>query len=131
VARIALLFGALLIVVGLAGYFGTGAEHVTALIPAFIGLSLVLLGWIAQKEKLRMHAMHGAVLVGLVGFIGGVVRLIKPVSTLLSGGEIERPIAVVMTALMTILCGVFVGLCVKSFIDARRARAQKAETPGG
>jgi hypothetical protein len=129
VARIALLFGGLLIVVGLAGFLGTGAEHVTALIPAFIGLSLVLLGWIARNEKLRMHAMHGAVLVGLVGFIGGVVRLINPISVLVSGGEIAKPMAPIMTALMTVLCGVFVGLCVKSFIDARRARTQKVETP--
>ena len=55
-----------------------------------------------------------------------MVRLVKPVSTMLSGGELEHRVAVLLTALMTLCCGVFLALCVKSFIDPRRRRAQQA-----
>jgi hypothetical protein len=44
---------------------------------------------------------------------------------LLSGGEM-KPMAATMQALMALTCAAFVGLCVKSFIDARVARKQKA-----
>ena len=44
---------------------------------------------------------------------------------LLSGSEVERPAAVVSQSIMAILMAVFVGLCVRSFIAARRARSLK------
>ena len=124
-ATVTIGFGILLIGIGLGGYLGTDRVSVTALIPAFFGLPLVLLGLLALKDSLRKHAMHAAAMVGLLGFVGGVVRLVKPVSTMLSGGEVEHRVAVLMTGLMTLCCGVFLALCVKSFIDARRRRAQQ------
>jgi len=57
-APITIIFGIALVGVGLFGFFGTGAEHKTALIPAFLGLPLILLGLLALKDSLRKHAMH-------------------------------------------------------------------------
>jgi uncharacterized membrane protein len=118
-APVAIGFGVLLILVGLAGYFGTGTESVTALIPAFVGLPLLLLGLLALKESLRKHAMHAAAAVGLLGFLASAGRLLW---TRFAG----TTAAVLSQASMAVLCAVFVGLCVKSFIDARRARENKA-----
>jgi len=75
--------------------------------------------------------MHAAVMVGLLGFLGAAYSFSRPLRVLLSGQEIERPIAAVMQGIMALTCAVFVGLCVKSFVDARRARAQnpKSEAP--
>jgi hypothetical protein len=109
--------GVLLIVIGLAGYFPE-QKSMTALIPAGFGVVLLILGSLAFQEKMRKHAMHIAVLVGLLAFLGGVVMLII---TALKG-TIERPLAFGMTVAMTAICGTFVALCVKSFIDARRRR---------
>ena len=50
-----------LIGLGLGGYFGTGMNSWTALIPAFFGIAIALLGALALKDAYRMHAMHGAV----------------------------------------------------------------------
>ena len=66
--------------------------------------------------------MHIAVVVGLLGFIGTVNGLIDLV-TMVHGGEVARPMAVVSKSIMAILMAIFVGMCVKSFIDARRSRA--------
>ncbi len=40
-ARVTIVFGVLLIVLGLVGYLGTGSVHPTALIPTWFGLALV------------------------------------------------------------------------------------------
>jgi fluoride ion exporter CrcB/FEX len=115
-------FGIVLIVLGLGGYFGTDRVSLTALIPAAFGLLLVIFGALARDEKRRKLAMHIAVTVGLLGFLGTVSGLVK-LPTLLSGGEVARPAAVISQSIMAVLMAVYVGMCVKSFIDARRRRA--------
>ena len=121
-SKITIAVGAFLIVLGLIGYLGTGMVSWTALIPALFGLPLTILGALALQEGWRKHVMHAAVIVGLVGFLGGAFSFMRP---LLSGGEM-KPMAATMQALMALTCAAFVGLCVKSFIDARVARKQKA-----
>jgi fluoride ion exporter CrcB/FEX len=119
-----ILCGILLILVGIGGYvYGmiNGNASVTALIPAILGLILAVLGFAAQaKENLRKHLMHGAVIVGLLGFLATVSSVLKLPA--LFDGTAERPAAVVAQFATTLICLVFVILCVKSFIDARRNR---------
>jgi hypothetical protein len=110
-------FGILFIALGLIGYLPRQTS-LTALIPAAIGLAFVVLGFLARQDRLRMHAMHAAALLGLVGFIGSVVMVVRA----LSRGEIQVPLAFTMQILMAIGCAAFLGLCIKSFIDARRRR---------
>ena len=111
-----------LIVLGVGGYFGSDRVSPTALIPAAFGLVLLILGIIARDAGKRRHAMHGAVVVGLLGVLGTVSGLVKFLR-LASGEAVARPQAVTAQAVMCALCLVFVALCVKSFIDARRSRA--------
>ena len=54
-------------VLGLAGFYGTGATHYTALIPAGFGALFLVLGLLALKASLRKHAMHVAAMLGLLG----------------------------------------------------------------
>jgi hypothetical protein len=119
VASVSIVFGLLLVALGIGGYVGPEVKSGTALIPTWFGLALVLLGLVALKENLRKHAMHLAAMVGLLGVIGGVFSLLLPVFK----GAPSDPIAAGCKAGMTVLCAVFVGLCVNSFIQARRRRA--------
>jgi hypothetical protein len=74
------------------------------------------LGQAAQaKESLRKHLMHAAVIVGLLGFILPLARLIPRT------GELTLSAAVVSQLAMALLCLVFVGLSIRSFIMARQA----------
>ena len=122
-ASVSIICGVLLILIGLGGYvYGVmdGRASVTALIPALLGLILALLGFVAQaKENLRKHIMHGAVLVGLLGFLATASSVLKLPA--LFDGTAERPAAIVAQFLTALVCLVFVILCVKSFIDARRS----------
>jgi len=117
VANATMGIAAVLIVVGVVGYVGTDRQSATALIPAVLGLLLLALGWLARNEAYRKHAMHAVAvlaLLGLLGTIGGLIRLL--------GGTITP--AAISQSLTAILTGALLGLCVKSFIDARRRRAQ-------
>jgi hypothetical protein len=116
-----ILFGGLLIVLGIWGYFGTGTTSLTALIPCVFGLVLAVCGILALNEKNLKMAMHIAAGVGLLGFLGTVRAWFK-LPALLSGEVALRPEAVIAQSIMAALTLVFVLLCVKSFVDVRRAR---------
>ena len=116
----AITSGILLILIGIIGYVFSiidGNTSLTALIPAAFGILLAILGFVAKsKESLRMHVMHVAVLVGLIGFVIPAWRILSTIS------NIKVSLAVLSQAAMSVVCLVFVILCVKSFIDARRNR---------
>ena len=122
-AKLTIVFGVLLIGVGITGFVKTGSAHPTALIPAAIGLIMALAGALALTgdAKKRMLWMHIAVTVGLLGFlftIKGAIDTFK----LAHGVAFEHPIAVEEKGVTCLLCMLFVAFCVRSFIEARRAR---------
>jgi peptidoglycan/LPS O-acetylase OafA/YrhL len=117
--KITLVVGVLLIVQGVGFYFGTESKSITALIPAFVGLPMLVLGILAMKEAARKHAMHLAAALAMLGFLAAVGR-VASAGVSLSSAEIS----VLILALMT---GFFLVLCVKSFIDARRKRSQSTQ----
>lgn len=119
-ASTTLALGAALVVLGLAGYFLTGMVSVTALIPAFFGLALGLAGLIARDERKRKHAMHAAVLVALLGFLGTVRGLLQVGSAF--DGTAIRPAAIISQAIMALLTLGYVVMAIRSFTAARRGR---------
>ena len=112
------LFGLILIVLGVASYVLTGRTSVTAMIPAFFGAVLVLCALVARNEGARKHAMHAAVAVGLVGLLGALARGVPAAMN----GDATRP-AVLAQLVMAALLLVYVAMGVRSFVEARRARA--------
>lgn len=126
-AKNTIVLGLVLIALGVGGYFGTGRASVTALIPAFFGLPLAILGVLALDDRHRKVAMHVAVVLGLLGFAGTVMGLLK-LPALVTGGDVERPVAVMIQSAMCVLCFIFVVLCVRSFIKARAGSSASAES---
>jgi len=120
-AKLSITWGVIFILMGLYSYFGISNESITALIPTFFGIPLLILGWVGLNEKYLKHAMHGAAVLNLLGFVGTVSGLIK-FFKMLGGVETERPAAVTVQAIMAILCLIFLIFAVKSFIDARKNR---------
>lgn len=118
---LSIIFGIILITIGLFGYFGISSESITALIPAFLGLPVTLLGVIGLNENRLKVTMHIASVLMLLGFLGTVSGLFKFFS-MIGGADEARPSAVIIQAIMAILCLVFLIFAVKSFIDARRKK---------
>ncbi len=119
--RITVIFSLIYIALGLGGFFLTGAVHKTALIPAAIGVVLLVLGLLGSKEKLRMHVMHVALLIGLLALLGTASSLLKLPAAI--DGTALRPGAVFAQAATAVLSVVYLALGVRSFIAARRARS--------
>ena len=118
---ISLVFGILLVLVGVAGFVVTGCQHPTALIPSYLGVVLIVCGALGLKasEKARKHIMHVAVLVALLGMIF-TSRGLQNLPDLFKGTA-EKPEAVLSKSATFILCGIYFILCIKSFVDVRRA----------
>jgi len=116
---LAIIFGLILEAIGIGAYFLSGTKSVTALIPAFFGSAILLSGIVGLLfHNARMHVMHLAALVGLLGTLGGLGMGLPKLGALIAGTA-ERPTAVIIQIAMGVVCLVFLGLCVKSFVDAR------------
>jgi hypothetical protein len=97
-AKLTIAIGILIAAVSAAFYFAITPHETTALHPASIGILLILCGFLANTEnpKRRMLWMHIAVTLGLISLLTTGVR--------------------------AIISLIYVILCVRSFIEARRAR---------
>jgi hypothetical protein len=126
-SKLTMGFGAALIILGVAGYLATGGVAVTALIPAFFGMPILALGGAALvNEDFRKHAMHATSALALLGFLGTAPALRFGLYMLSVGPRhVERPTAVALQCVMAILCGVYLYFSVRSFIAARRKRAEQ------
>ena len=114
--------GSVLIVLGLAGYFLTGAVSLTALIPAAFGLVMALSGLLARDERKRKHAIHTAVVVALLGFLGSFRGLLQIGDVV--DGTAARPAAIVVQTIMAVLTLGYIVMAVRSFVKARIVNRQ-------
>lgn len=123
-SNLAVLFGALLFALGPIFYFlgEPGTRSMTALIPVPIGLLILGAGLAARHPARRKAAMHVAAAFGLLGLLGSLMGA-RNWGALLSGNiaSLDRPLAAAEQLLMFLICGVFLILCVRSFIAARRS----------
>jgi hypothetical protein len=123
-AKLTVAFGVVLIVLGGASFWLTGHKFPTSLIPVAFGILLAGFGNMADTTdtRRRMLFMHIAVTVGLLGFLGTAASLFQAYQ-LVKGKLFPYPAAVEEKAAMAALMLIYVLLCVRSFITARRARA--------
>jgi hypothetical protein len=122
-AKVTLVFAVVFVALGLVGFIGTGSEHYTALIPALLGLLLGIFGALSLSPNpgRRKLFMHINVTLGLLGFLGTAMGLIQWFQ-MLAGATVKNPPATESKAIMALLCVIYVALCIRSFIAARKAR---------
>lgn len=113
-----------MVLLGVVGWFAAGASSasLTALIiPAAFGTLLILCGLIGAKfPGANKHVMHVAALVALIGTAGGLGMAGKG----LAAGDAVNWLKVSTQGTLGLLSLVFLILCVRSFVAARRARQQ-------
>ncbi len=112
-------FGVLFLALGLSAFVVSNAP--TALIPCGFGILYFICGAIASHPDRVKHAMHGAAILGVIGFLASVTSWFK-LPFILRGIYVARPLAVIEKSIMAFLSLIFVALCVNSFIQARKAR---------
>lgn len=122
---VTLVVGAVLTLAGVIGYAVTGAESVTALIPSFVGLLMLIAGIIARNVNARRHAIHAALVIALLGALGSL-RNVAAIGDVFDGTA-ERPAAIILSTLMFVVLIGYLVLGIRSFIQARRDR--RGESP--
>jgi uncharacterized membrane protein len=132
-ARFTIVIATLLILLGIGSYLNAGRSaadgarpSVTALIPAFAGLPMLVLGVVALNESARKHAMHGVSVLALLAFLLPAGRLGMQLAR---GVEVKTAILVPLV-LMSVLSAILLAACVRSFIAARRRRVGTEDVRG-
>ena len=121
-AKLTIWFGGLIVLVSLGFWIGMGRTVTAALHPAGIGVLLIVCGALANTENLkkRMLWMHIAVTLGLIGFlttgIRAAIEMAKGTAMSMNPMGFEERVVIALISL------IYVVLCVRSFISARRAR---------
>jgi hypothetical protein len=122
-AKLTIWFGVLIAAISVGFWLAMGRTEMAALHPAGIGVLLIVCGLLANTDdtKKRMLWMHIAVTLGLISFlttgIRAVISLAKGTAMSVNPGGFEERVAIALVSLL------YVGLCVRSFIAARKARA--------
>ncbi|MFT4823755.1 MAG: hypothetical protein ACJASY_002670 [Halioglobus sp.] len=114
VPKLTLIFALLLIALGVGGFLPQGSR--TALVPAYVGGVLLVLGLLAMAfDAARKHLMHAASVIALLGALA-------PAATLVIRAAQMSPLALTVNVGMLALCGTLLILQIRSFIAERRAR---------
>ena len=117
------LCSAILIVLGLLGYFawealGASKQSITAMIPAFFGIGMLIGAIIALKNT--KVGMHIAVLFSLLGALAGLGRITPSMA---KGSLDWGATSTYLILIMTVVTLFFTVMAVRSFIAARKAQA--------
>ena len=119
---VGIMQGFFLIVIGIIFYlFPEDKSSVTALIPSFIGLGLLIPGYLAYtNENMKMHAMHATAVFALIGTLGGAMGIPDAIA-----GDWGR--ATIARIVLLLLCGEYMFFSIMSFRAARIKREQEVE----
>ncbi|HLR94470.1 MAG TPA: hypothetical protein VK053_08095 [Jiangellaceae bacterium] len=112
--------GGILTATGIIAYVVSGAASVTALIPSFVGILLLICALLARKPALHQHAIHAALVVAVLGAAGSLMNVAQIGD--LFAGTAERPSAIVVSIIMFVLLVYYIAMGVRSFVTARRNR---------
>ena len=96
----------------------TGTESLTSWIPAMLGAPILLMGlmYLARPAQRKIW-MHVAVLFGLLAFLGGL-DFFRAIVT--GAAPFANPAAAASKLMLFVSGGLFVFICVRSFLWARR-----------
>ena len=122
IPRIAILNGTVLTIWGAISYFLQSADppSITALIPAFLGFPMLVLGVFSERDgKNRHHYMHASMALALVMTLGGA-RIVT--------GYSDMSTLAIISHLLLLEVGIsFMIAGIKSFRHARELRESSGD----
>ncbi|HLU54045.1 MAG TPA: hypothetical protein VKZ81_01170 [Pseudonocardia sp.] len=117
--RFTTALGIALVVLGVGAYVLTSAVSVTALIPAFVGVPLLVCAAVARAESRRRLAIIVALVIAVLGALGSSMNALKIGEAI--AGTAQRPAAVWVSTIMFVLLVVYVVVGVRALLRARTA----------
>ena len=111
-----LLYGIFITSLGIVGYLATGQASKTALIPCVFGLPIVALAlatWF--RPRMSKPSLIAALVIALLAF-AGTAKSFGSLPVLISGGDLERPAAVIVQIIMAIASLVYALIAVTKLL---------------
>ncbi len=117
IPRIAIYQGTLLVLWGMAAYIISNQSSITAMIPAFLGAPLMILGILSERmPDKRHHLMHAAMIIALF-------MVLAPIGMFAGMGGIPDSQLTLASTLVLLFIGLSFMVCgIMSFRAARLAR---------
>jgi hypothetical protein len=114
-----IMLGTVLVALGVGAYVLSDFASVTALIPAFFGILIAVLGVAGYQRTDRQRlSAYGIGLLAVLGVLGST-RGLPDIIALLTGGAVESTIAAVSQGTMIVVCLVLL-VAMVPFIRDRR-----------
>jgi hypothetical protein len=102
-----------LLILGIGGFISTGAT--TSLIPAFLGLPVVILAQFARRVSLRRYLLPGAAGIAGLGLLAALSRLIPAITAGFSFGT-----ATISLSLLALSSAAYLIYGITAVLGARR-----------
>ena len=116
VPDLAKLLGSILTIFGIAVYIISDQSSITALIPAFMGSPLLLLGILSERmPDARHHLMHASMVLALF-------MVISPIAMVANMGIPDSSLTIVSLIALLTTGSIFMVAGIKSFRHARKVR---------
>ena len=121
-----ILFGIALMVVGIGTFAASNDRPSALLLPIIFGLIALALGvGCIVKKDLKMHLMHGAVLLAAMGVVVPIVQLaVRMVS--MWQEQRDKALTLLAVLLTVAISGAYVYTAIQSFRAARKSRKDGA-----
>ena len=114
-----IVLGIVLVVLGIGSYVLSDFASITALIPAFFGILIVILGVVGRQQPARQRlAAYGIGLLAVLGVLGST-RGIPAIIALLTGDSVDSVIAAVSQGAMIVICLVLLATVIMFVRDTR------------
>lgn len=111
---LAIIFGIIVTILGLANYVATDMSSFRAVMPAVWGAIIVLLG-ILQGRWPHRHSLYGTLLLSVFIILGSLRSVWQLFTLITSGGEDPWPQTVIIRSVIALLCVVYIILIVNLY----------------
>lgn len=122
--KITLFGGLVLVVLGIDAYLITEVPSFTALLPLLFGNVLLLLGLASYNQRVRVPALYSTSLVALIGFVSVAISLPDPL-TLLPPDTSGWTGATIIEMALCVLCALVFNVALRYAADERRRQAEQ------
>ena len=96
------LYGAFLTALGLFAYFGINSESITALIPTFFGIPILIIAALQARGQILQIGLVISIILAAIGFFATIPGVLK-VPAILGNAAVDRPEAAMVQATMSLL----------------------------
>jgi len=120
--RLGIVLGIALVALGVGAYVLSDFASVTALIPAFFGVLVAILGVVGRRRTDQQRlAAYGIGLLAVLGVVGST-RGIPDMIALLTGEAVESTIATISQGAMIVVCRVLLVAVLQFVRETRTTR---------